>query len=202
MGRGGFAAFFLTIIPGELPGDFAGSVSSCAGRLSQVGMQVMDEIRQLRIFAAIAEIGNLSAVARQFDSSTSLVSRCLAKLERRFGVRLATRTTRSLELTEEGRTYYERVQDILLALKDAEEEVTRNASEPVGVLRVGVPSEIGRKGLHHSLPALANSIPGSMFDSYCQEDLTSSETVSTSRFALVSRPTPGSSRESCCRAHG
>jgi DNA-binding transcriptional LysR family regulator len=143
--KGGFSAFFFTIIPGELPGDFAGSVSSCAGRLSQVGVQTMDEIRQLRIFAAIAEIGNLSAVARQLDSSTSLVSRYLAKLERRFGVRLATRTTRSLELTEEGRKYYERVQDILLALKDAEEEVTRNASEPVGMLRVGVPSEIGRK---------------------------------------------------------
>jgi len=70
----------------------------------------MDEIRQFRIFAAIAESGNLSAVARQLDSSASLVSRCLAALERRVGVRLAARTTRSLELTEEGRTYYERGQ--------------------------------------------------------------------------------------------
>lgn len=105
----------------------------------------MDEIRQLRIYAAIAETRNLSAAARRLDSSTSIVSRCLSAMERRFGVRLATRTTRMLELTEEGRAYYERVQEILLAIEFADEEVSQKASEPAGVLRVGVPSEIGRK---------------------------------------------------------
>ncbi|WP_408431617.1 LysR family transcriptional regulator [Paraburkholderia fungorum] len=124
---------------------FAGSASSCAGRLFKIGRGTRGEIRQLRISAAIAETGNLSVVTRQLDWSTSLMNHCLTTLERRFGETLATRTPRRLELTEEGRTYYERVHDILLALKDAEEEVTRNASEPVGVLRVGAPLENGRK---------------------------------------------------------
>jgi DNA-binding transcriptional LysR family regulator len=161
----------------------------------------MDEIRQLRIFAAIAESGNLSAVARQLDSSTSLVSRCLAKLERRFGVRLATRTTRSLELTEEGRTYYERVQDILLALRMRRRRLRETPASRSVCCVSACRRKLAENGLLRSLPALANSIPESMFDSYYQRDLTSSGTVLTSRFALVSRPTSESSLESYCRAH-
>ncbi|MFM0619745.1 LysR family transcriptional regulator [Paraburkholderia nemoris] len=105
----------------------------------------MDDFRQLRIFAAIVETGGLSAAAHRLDVANSVVSRALSLLEGRLGIRLATRTTRSLELTEEGQIYYERVQAILLALKDAEEEVTQNTRAPIGTLRVGVPSEIGRK---------------------------------------------------------
>lgn len=104
----------------------------------------MDDIRQMRIFVAIAETSGLSAAARQLDVSTALVSRGLSMLETRLGVRLATRTTRSLELTEEGQTYYERVRAILHALKDVDNEINQNANTPAGVLRVGVHSEIGR----------------------------------------------------------
>jgi DNA-binding transcriptional LysR family regulator len=120
----------------------------------------MDELRQLRIFSAIVEAGGITAAAQQLDINTSVVSRALALLEGRLGIRLATRTTRSFELTGEGQTYHERIQTLLLALKDADDEITQNTRAPIGTLRVGVPSEIGRKRIAPLIARFARQHPG------------------------------------------
>jgi DNA-binding transcriptional LysR family regulator len=117
------------------------------------------DLRQLRMFIAIAETGSLSAAARRLDTVTSVVSRNLLKIEARLGVRLATRTTRRLELTEEGQIYYERIQPVLLALRDAEDEVAHKATKTTGLLRVGVPSEIGRRRIAPLVAKFANLHP-------------------------------------------
>jgi DNA-binding transcriptional LysR family regulator len=113
------------------------------------------DLRQLRIFIAIAETGSLSGAARSLHTVPSVISRNLAIVEARLGVRLATRTTRQLELTEEGQVYYERVQAVLLALHDAEDEVAHKAKKATGLLRVGVPSQIGRRRI---APLVANFV--------------------------------------------
>ena len=69
---------------------------------------MVDEVNDMRVFAQMIEAGNLSAAARAFDSSTAAMSRRLAALERRLGVRLVTRTSRRFELTVEGAQFYER----------------------------------------------------------------------------------------------
>src|SRR5579875_1048874 len=72
--------------------------------------RMTDEINDMRTFAQMIDAGSLSAAARATDSSPAAMSRRLAALERRLGVRLVTRTSRRFELTAEGAQFYERVQ--------------------------------------------------------------------------------------------
>jgi len=63
--------------------------------------------QQMAVYAKVVGAGSLSAAARELGLSPALVSRKLAALEGRLGVRLINRTTRSLHLTDEGASYYE-----------------------------------------------------------------------------------------------
>ncbi|MER9266518.1 LysR family transcriptional regulator [Mesorhizobium sp. M0410] len=76
-------------------------------------------------------------------SSPSAVSKSVARLERRLGVRLIQRSTRRLGLTSEGLAYYERVAPLLRALDDAE-DIVQVADTARGLLRVTAPVELGR----------------------------------------------------------
>ncbi len=61
-----------------------------------------DKLFDMIVFARVVETGSLSGAARHLGLSLAVVSRTLARLEARLGVRLANRTTRTLSLTEEG----------------------------------------------------------------------------------------------------
>src|SRR5277367_3549491 len=76
-------------------------------------------------------------------SSQSAVSKSVARLEQRLGVRLIQRSTRTLSLTTEGQAYYERVAPLLRAIEDAE-DVVRAAATARGPIRVSAPQELGR----------------------------------------------------------
>ena len=90
----------------------------------------MDKLVAMRNFVKITESTSLSAAARTLAMSLPVVSRGLAELERGLGVRLFTRTTRSLALTDEGETYRQHCLRILADLDNAESGVvasdTRN----------------------------------------------------------------------------
>ena len=64
-----------------------------------------DEISDLRLFARIADAGSLSEAARRLDGSLPTISRRLAALEARLGVRLVARSSRKFLLTEEGHRF-------------------------------------------------------------------------------------------------
>ena len=66
-----------------------------------------DTLQEMAVFSRVVGTGSLSAAARELGLSPALVSRRLAALESRLGVRLINRTTRSLHLTDEGAAYYE-----------------------------------------------------------------------------------------------
>jgi DNA-binding transcriptional LysR family regulator len=104
-----------------------------------------DEISDLRLFTRIVAAGSLSETARRIHSSLPAVSRRLAALEARLGVRLVDRGPRSFTLTEEGSLLHERALTILRDLDAAEAEATAHAKHPRGRMRVGVPLEIGRR---------------------------------------------------------
>ena len=72
-----------------------------------LGGMVMDRLTAINVFVAIAEAGSLSAAGRRLGMPLSTVSRYLAALEDQVRVRLITRTTRDLVLTESGRHYLE-----------------------------------------------------------------------------------------------
>ena len=73
------------------------------------------------------------------------MSRGLTTLESRLGVRLVTRTSRSLELTEEGQLFYERCARIVADIADAEAEASSKGATIKGMVRIGGPMELGRR---------------------------------------------------------
>ena len=104
-----------------------------------------DEISDMRVFARLVAAGSLSAAARALDASPAAMSRRLAALETRLGVRLVSRTTRSFDLTAEGALFHERCLRILEEIDEAEAEAAAGGIVPRGLLRIGVPLEIGRR---------------------------------------------------------
>ncbi|WP_047248636.1 LysR family transcriptional regulator [Chromobacterium subtsugae] len=87
-------------------------------------------------FIAIMDCGSFTAAAEQLGVTASNVSRSLAQLEKQLGVRLLTRTTRRLELTEEGAWLLERARAIAQSLDDAEQQLQAAAARPSGLVRV------------------------------------------------------------------
>lgn len=96
------------------------------------------------IFARIVETGNLSAAGRAMAISPAMISKRLARLEARLGVRLIHRTTRKLTLTEAGAGFHADLLDVLTALRAAEARLTGTRDEPAGVLRLSAPTSFGR----------------------------------------------------------
>lgn len=96
------------------------------------------------LFAVVVESGSLSAAARTLRISPAMVSKRLARLESRLGVRLVHRTTRRLALTEAGQRFYDDVAAILVAVRDAEARLTGIRDMPSGPLRVSAPTSFGR----------------------------------------------------------
>lgn len=83
----------------------------------------MDRFEEIQTFIKVVKAGSLSAAADRMDIAKSAVSRRLADLEARLGVQLLTRTTRRLNLTENGRQYYQRCLTILSDLQEAEQVI-------------------------------------------------------------------------------
>jgi DNA-binding transcriptional LysR family regulator len=118
-----------------------------------------DEISDLRLFAQLVDAGSLSAAARKLNSSTTAMSRGLAGLEERLGVRLIARTTRRFDLTEEGSLLYERCVKILAEIDEAEAEASANGTTPRGFVRVGAPSELGRRQIAPLISRFTDAYP-------------------------------------------
>lgn len=110
-----------------------------------------DRLKGISTFVAVANAGSFTAAAERLSLTNSAVSKGIARLEGRLGMRLFERTTRSLALTEEGSAYYVVCTRILDELADAETALAAQRSEPAGNLRVDLPASFGRI---HVLPLL------------------------------------------------
>jgi DNA-binding transcriptional LysR family regulator len=104
---------------------------------------IMEKTSGLAAFVRTVEAGSFAEAARLLGATPSAVSKSVLRLERRLGVRLIQRSTRTLSATSEGAAYYERVAPLLRAIDDAEELVQR-ADTARGLLRVTVPVLFGR----------------------------------------------------------
>src|SRR6202040_1891065 len=87
-------------------------------RLSQFWIQMLD-LNDIVVFARVVEAGSFTAAARLLGMPKTTVSRRIAALEREVGVRLVQRTTRSLNMTDAGRLYYEQSSQALRTIEDA-----------------------------------------------------------------------------------
>ncbi|AOI65431.1 LysR family transcriptional regulator [Burkholderia territorii] len=105
---------------------------------------LIDDLPALETFARIVSAGSLSAAARELDLSLSVVSKRLAHLESRLGVRLLHRTTRQQTLTDDGAQFHAQVLRILSEIDRAETLMSDRRGTVGGVLRVTAPGELGR----------------------------------------------------------
>jgi DNA-binding transcriptional LysR family regulator len=94
----------------------------------------------LRIFVAVIDSGTLSAASVHLGQTTSGVSRALSRLEEKLATTLLTRTTRRMELTEEGQLFLDRARAILGAMEEAEESIRMRRQKPAGRLCVDAAS--------------------------------------------------------------
>jgi DNA-binding transcriptional LysR family regulator len=101
-----------------------------------------DRLQQLTLFVRTVESGSFSKAAREFGLSQPSVSRSIAALERRVGVKLLVRTTRQVSATDAGEALLVRGRDALLAIDEAE-SAARGADRLSGLLRVALPPEYG-----------------------------------------------------------
>lgn len=91
---------------------------------------------ELAIFVAVVESGSFSKAAERLNMANSAVSRAVKKLETRLEVELLIRTTRQINLTQEGEIYFKRVQAILQEMAAAENELAERKRLPQGSLRI------------------------------------------------------------------
>ncbi|CAG9165909.1 LysR family transcriptional regulator [Cupriavidus respiraculi] len=103
----------------------------------------VDQLPGLSAFVRAVETGSFTAAAKLLGTTPSAVSKSIARLEARLGVRLFQRSTRALVLTGEGRAYYERVAVLVRGLEEAAEAVAA-PSAAVGSLRISMPADLGR----------------------------------------------------------
>ncbi len=96
------------------------------------------------IFTRVVECHSFTSAALTLGMQKSTVSRRIAQLEERLGVRLLNRTTRKLRLTEVGQAYYERCRQIMQEFAEAEQAIMQLQREPTGLLRISSPIEFGQ----------------------------------------------------------
>ncbi|CAE6815293.1 LysR family transcriptional regulator [Paraburkholderia haematera] len=95
---------------------------------------------ELLVFVTVIDSGSITAAAEKLGQTVSGVSRALTRLEKKLDTALVRRTTRRLQLTEEGEAFLRRARAILAAMEEAEESVTRGRERPSGRLRVDAAS--------------------------------------------------------------
>ena len=103
----------------------------------------MDRFEEMRVFAAVVDVGSFVGASDALEMSKAAVSRHVAELESRLGVRLLHRTTRKLSLTPEGEVFHARCRDLLSGVDEAEAEITSKSGEASGLLRINVPFSFG-----------------------------------------------------------
>ncbi|MGM4986837.1 LysR family transcriptional regulator [Tardiphaga sp. 841_E9_N1_2] len=113
---------------------------------------------EMEVFTRVVELGGFSTAARAFRMTPSAVSKLVARLEGRLGVRLINRSTRKLQLTPEGSAFYERALRILDEISAAEREAAIGAT-PSGLLRVNTSVPFGLRLLLPLLPDFAKRYP-------------------------------------------
>src|SRR5882757_326385 len=113
----------------------------------------------IELFCLAGEAGSFTAAANTAGVTPAAVSRSVARLEKRLGVRLFVRSTRSMRLTEAAKTYYEQCRGALNQLVEAERRVTGEQVQPSGTIRISAPTTYGHHRLLPMLPLFRAKCP-------------------------------------------
>jgi DNA-binding transcriptional LysR family regulator len=111
----------------------------------------MGQLEDMTIFLRVVESGSITKAAEQMNIAKSAVSKRLASLEHKLGIKLINRTTRMSSLTEAGQQYYKRSKLIIDEVQELNSQTSSNKRALAGTLKIAVPLSFG---LHHLAPAL------------------------------------------------
>ncbi len=111
----------------------------------------MDTINGMRTFIGVVEAGSLTAAGERLGMSVALVSKYVGQLEERLDVRLLHRTTRSLTLTEIGKVYYDRCQQVVDDFDELENAIKDKNAKPSGKLVIAAPISFGEMFLTRAI---------------------------------------------------
>jgi DNA-binding transcriptional LysR family regulator len=122
-------------------------------------MDATQRVRAMLSFVQAADRGSFAAAARMLGVSPAAVGKNVAGLEAALGVRLMNRSTRSLQLTSEGRAFVERAREAIDALDIAIDTVAAQRAEATGRVRISTSSAFGHRYLMPLLPGLLARYP-------------------------------------------
>ena len=142
-----------------------------------------DRLGSILAFVRVAELGCFAQAAEVLGLSSSAVSKSVARLEDRLELRLFQRTTRALSLTEEGGLFFQTCSRILTELDEAERSIRERKAVPSGVLRVELPTALGRLKIVPALGLLTTRYPNLRIDASFDDRL--SDMIDTGLDALV-----------------
>jgi len=124
----------------------------------------MDKFEDIQAFITVVDAGSFTAAAERLGSAKSAVSRRVSALEERLGVQLLHRTTRVLNLTETGRSFYNHGTRILADLEEAEAAVQQEHGELRGTLRLALPLSFGVRHMCGPIATFSKLHPKVKFD--------------------------------------
>ncbi|ADO46499.1 LysR family transcriptional regulator [[Enterobacter] lignolyticus] len=120
----------------------------------------MDKIHAMQLFIRVAELESFSRAADTLGLPKGSVSRQIQALENHLGIRLLHRTTRRVQLTQDGMVYYERAKDLLSNLDELDGMFQHDPSSISGRLRVDMPVAVAKNLVIPKLPAFLQQYPG------------------------------------------
>ncbi|WP_194791948.1 LysR family transcriptional regulator [Pseudomonas sp. UFMG81] len=122
------------------------------------------QLGSLELFCLAADAGSFTEAATLAGVTPAAVSRSVARLEERLGVRLFVRTTRQMRLSEAGQAYYQQCRQALGQLVEAERQVAGGQLEPSGRLRISAPTPYAHYRLLPLLPRFRERYPQVLVD--------------------------------------
>ena len=132
---------------------------SQACRLAPNSRGVEMDIQDMRIFARVAAVQNLSAVGTELGLTPGTISKRIQALEDELHARLFDRTTRSIRITEEGSTFLLHVERILSEIEAARASVDDKVTKPKGKLKLAAPACLGRRYIAPALCEFMRAFP-------------------------------------------
>jgi DNA-binding transcriptional LysR family regulator len=125
---------------------------------------MLNNLNDIALFVAVVRAMSFRKAAEALDMPTSTLSRRISHLEKSIGIRLLHRTTRQIELTALGKSYFERCQNIIESAQNAHEELSSAAESPSGLLRISMVEEFATDYIIPHLAEFRRLHPGIRFD--------------------------------------
>ncbi len=120
----------------------------------------MDRLEAMKIYVRVAELESFTKAAESLGLPKATISTSVQKLEASMGTRLLQRTTRKVQMTQDGVTFFERCRDLLADAEEIESMFQKGAANLKGRIRVDMPNSVARNLVVPGLPTFLSSHPG------------------------------------------